>query len=175
MITQRRKVELSDEQAKLWKDLKKANYALLKGSHVTIVHEAAMRNKLLQVAGVPFTPTTARSASTPASVCRSCLRCSTRPMRRLWCSCPTGIKNLAQVEKAIKASGNSVVTITGDTNINKRSGMIANFQKFLHPRVIVADPRTMAHGVELDRASIVMWWLPVDSNELYQQAIGEID
>ena len=67
-----------------------------------------------------------------------------------------------------------VAVINGDVSPSERETVRRAFQGFGGPRIIVAEPRCMAHGIELDRANVAVWWLPIDDNELYTQANGRI-
>lgn len=66
--------------------------------------------------------------------------------------------------------------VIGDTSLKARSEIFSTFQKA--PRdeldVIVADARTMAHGLTLTRADKVVWYTPADSSGTYVQANGRI-
>lgn len=63
----------------------------------------------------------------------------------------------------------------GGPTERERAEIIADFMAKDKPRVLIAHPRTMAHGLTLTAASTVIWYAPIDSTELYLQANKRID
>jgi SNF2 family DNA or RNA helicase len=68
----------------------------------------------------------------------------------------------------------SVAQISGDTPKHERDDIFHHFQKSAEPRVLVAQPAAMSHGLTLTAASTVIWYAPVTSHEIYQQANARI-
>lgn len=68
----------------------------------------------------------------------------------------------------------SVETITGDTKKSDRDQTFAKFRKAKDPRVIIAHPGTMAHGLTLVEATTIIWYGPPQSSEIYEQANARI-
>jgi SNF2 family DNA or RNA helicase len=62
--------------------------------------------------------------------------------------------------------------VHGGISASQRNQIFANFQTVTHPRILIADPRCMAHGLTLTEASTTVWYAPIDSNEFYTQANG---
>jgi SNF2 family DNA or RNA helicase len=81
-----------------------------------------------------------------------------------------------QVELLARALGKrySVAQIHGGTPKSERDAAFTGFQKGLSPRVLVAHPATMAHGLTLTAASTIVWFSPVTSLEIYEQANARI-
>lgn len=81
-----------------------------------------------------------------------------------------------QVELLGRALGKrySVAMIHGSTPKGDRDAAFTGFQKSKDPRVIVAHPATMAHGLTLTAASTIVWFAPVTSLEIYEQANARI-
>jgi SNF2 family DNA or RNA helicase len=67
-----------------------------------------------------------------------------------------------------------VAAIHGGTPKSVRDAAFTGFQKSTSPRVIVAHPATMAHGLTLTAASTIIWFSPVTSLEIYEQANARI-
>lgn len=64
-------------------------------------------------------------------------------------------------------------TITGDTSLNERTEIVERFQNPDDPlRVIAAHPKTAAHGLTLTQADTVVFFGPMFSAELYEQAVA---
>jgi SNF2 family DNA or RNA helicase len=58
---------------------------------------------------------------------------------------------------------------------SKRNTIFHNFQHADEPRVLIAHPGTMAHGLTLTAATTIIWYGPINSNEIYGQANGRIE
>jgi SNF2 family DNA or RNA helicase len=68
----------------------------------------------------------------------------------------------------------SVGVVDGSVSPNKRNEIFRKFQMEDSPHVILANAGTMAHGLTLTAASTIVWYAPVHSNEIYQQANARI-
>lgn len=68
----------------------------------------------------------------------------------------------------------SVECIHGGVSKNERDRIFASFQKHDEPRVLVAQPAAMSHGLTLTAASTIVWFAPTTSNETFEQANGRI-
>lgn len=64
--------------------------------------------------------------------------------------------------------------IHGETPKAERDRIFTGFQKFDSPRIIVAHPQTMAHGLTLTAADTIVWAAPITSLEIYEQANARI-
>lgn len=69
----------------------------------------------------------------------------------------------------------SVAVVNGSVSSTQRDQIFYNFQNATDPRVLIAHPATMAHGLTLTAASTVIWYGPIASNEQYQQANGRVE
>jgi SNF2 family DNA or RNA helicase len=67
-----------------------------------------------------------------------------------------------------------VECVNGDTPKAERDRVFNAFQTSKKPEVIVAHPACMAHGLTLTKADTVVWFAPVWSTEIYEQACGRI-
>jgi SNF2 family DNA or RNA helicase len=56
----------------------------------------------------------------------------------------------------------------------RRDAVIQAFQDRDDPRVLVAHPKTTGHGLELSAADTVIWFAPMHSVDLYEQANNRI-
>ena len=168
ITTQQREVELSPEQAKAYKDMKKDLILQAKAGPITAANEAVLRLKLIQiVCGAVYGP----SRETHH------LDCGPRiaALKEVIEQAPqkiivfVGLTNvLMLLQNELKAY--STATINGAVKPNERNEIIRAFQQDDHPRVLLADPATMAHGIDLWAASIIVWFGPTDRTELYLQA-----
>ena len=64
----------------------------------------------------------------------------------------------------------SCAVVNGQTSAGDREGIFAAFQQGADLRMLIADPGTMAHGLDLYAAQTVVWYGPTDRTELYLQA-----
>jgi len=69
----------------------------------------------------------------------------------------------------------SVEVINGEVPAKQRNEIFSSFMDAEHPRVLVADPGTMSHGLTLTAASAIIWYAPTDRTETYLQANKRID
>jgi superfamily II DNA or RNA helicase len=181
--TERRMVELSRSARSSFMELRKSMQSEIGGARISAPHEAALRNKLLQVCGGAVYSTESSDAFgrpirktailDPGGRATELLELHDQTDEKLVVLVPYRAQ-LELVEKLLIKEGHSVAVMHGDTPVRKRGEIIEAFQRLDYPRTIVADPRCMAHGVELFRGSIMVWWLPVDSAEVYQQAQGRL-
>ena len=68
----------------------------------------------------------------------------------------------------------SVEIVQGATPRGERDRIFADFQRGREPRVIVAQPGCMSHGLTLTAASTIVWFAPITSAEIYEQANSRI-
>lgn len=64
--------------------------------------------------------------------------------------------------------------IHGDVPAGERATIFAAFQKASDPRVLVAHPGCMAHGITATAADTIVWAAPTVRNETYEQANARI-
>ncbi len=67
-----------------------------------------------------------------------------------------------------------VELVTGQTSKKERDRIFAGFQNDSYPRVLVAHPECMSHGLTLTAASTIVWFTPTTSLETYEQANARI-
>jgi len=65
--------------------------------------------------------------------------------------------------------------INGEVPPKARDEIFRRFQSKEDPRLLIADPATMSHGLDLFAASVVVWYGATDRTELYLQANRRID
>jgi hypothetical protein len=65
----------------------------------------------------------------------------------------------------------SVAVVDGGVSAGKRNQIFSDFNDKPEPHILLAHPQCMAHGLSLHkRAATTVWYAPVTSNEIYQQA-----
>lgn len=68
----------------------------------------------------------------------------------------------------------TVSVINGSTSKHQRDEIFKDFQNAKDPRVLVANPGTLSHGLTLTAANTIVWACPIHSNETYQQANARV-
>jgi len=77
---------------------------------------------------------------------------------------------LAGISAALTFGGYEHAVIDGDTPATKRAETFNLFQNTDKYRVLLAHPQCLAHGITLTAADTVIWFAPVMSLEIYDQA-----
>ena len=67
-----------------------------------------------------------------------------------------------------------VAVVHGGVSSAKRNEIFALFQKATSPRVLIAHPKAVAHGLTLTAANTIVWYSPTFDLEVYEQANGRI-
>lgn len=181
--TERRLVGLGSDAEKAYKLLRKEAYIQLGGGKsITAVHEASLRNKLLQIAGGAAYTSDGSFAFDPGERAREVLNILENTDDKVVILVPYRnqlelVKEFVTkghlstgVDRNVTKAGYTCACIHGDVSAKERGRIIDLFERTRHPRVLAADPRTLSHGVELSAAGTVIFYLPVDSNEVYRQA-----
>jgi len=68
----------------------------------------------------------------------------------------------------------SCAQISGDTPAAERARIFDEFQRGKSLQVLVAQPAAMSHGLTLTAANTVVWYAPIFSHEVYQQANARV-
>ncbi len=169
-----RDVDLTKEQEKAQKALKTALAAAIGNGAINAVNEAALRMKLLQVSlGAVYDvkhDTHKIDCAPRIAVMREIIE---QTKDKILIFAPlTSVINLIYSNLR---NDYTVEMINGEVSPSKRNEIFRAFQHEKAPRIIVADPRTMAHGLTLTAASTIIWYGPTDMPEVYTQANGRIN
>jgi SNF2 family DNA or RNA helicase len=169
-----RDVMLSARQKKAYKELMN-EYAMesKKAGVITVVNEAARLNKLLQVgAGFAYT----KDGKGEYLDAKRRLKATLDIVREaegkviIFASYKWAV---AMLERVMGHIGNPLA-ITGATPSGERNKSIALFRGSDSHQILVAHPGCMAHGVNLQCASTIIWYSPTHSLETYMQANARI-
>ena len=164
-----RSCDLTPEQNKMLKELKKELLLHVQGGTISAVNGATLRTKFLQiVSGAVYDDAhTAHrvDASPRIAMLKEYLEESND---KLIVFAPfTSVVNL--LNDTLKSYHRAM--ITGAVPMTKRSEIFDAFRSPDGPRVIVADPGTMSHSLNLAAASTIIWYAPPrDKTEVYLQA-----
>jgi SNF2 family DNA or RNA helicase len=169
-----RDVTLSARQKKAYKQLV-ADYAMdsRKAGTITVVNEAGRLNKLIQVgAGFAYT----KDGRGEYLDAKSRLKLTLDLVREaegkvIIFACYKWA--VAMLERVMQHAG-TTLAITGATPAGKRNEYIALFRGSPSHKILVAHPGCMAHGINLQCASTIIWYSPTHSLETYIQANARI-
>jgi SNF2 family DNA or RNA helicase len=78
------------------------------------------------------------------------------------------------VFELLTKEGFDCAMVYGDTPKGARDRIFSNFQTKQTPRVLVAHPQCMAHGLTLTAANTIIWYTATNNPEHYEQANGRI-
>lgn len=166
---QTREVPLTVEQQRLFKEMLRTLKTELDGGEVLAVNEAVKLGKLIQICcGVAY--------GIDGEVT---IPCEPRDIEveqiiedaegKVIVFVPF-TKALIRLAEHLKSRGISVAVVHGGVSKNARDEVFKAFQKARDPRVLVADARTMSHGLSLTAANTIVWYGPTTSTETYMQA-----
>ena len=166
-------VQMSSDHTRHYKALMKELYTEVQGGRITAINEGVKLSKLLQIAcGVVYDVD-----GVPREI-----DCGNRVETLMELIDAIGEKVIVFVPftavtgmlaRELNKHWNFAV-VTGETPINERNRIFAEFQDPTKDIDIIAHPGCMSHGLTLTEASTIVWFAPVDSNDTYQQANGRI-
>lgn len=169
-----RDVELSPMQKEAYDGIKKELKTLIGAGTINAINEAALRTKLIQIScGAVYDNEHVAhriDAAPRLRVLHEVIEQSSHKI--LVFASLTSVVNMLYEELS---KDYTVAKITGEVNAASRDKIFAEFQNNINPRIIVADPRTMAHGLTLTKAATTIWYGPTDKAEIYQQANKRMD
>lgn len=171
MTTQQREVPLTVEQKKLFADLKRdLQVAVKTGQLINAANEAAARQKFIQISLGAIYDSHHKAHAIDASPRIEELKSVIEQAQgKILIFAPlTSVLHL--LYNALQPWTREIVN--GEVSQKERSKIFQAFQAGAEtpPRIIVADPGTMAHGLDLWQAQTVIWYGPVDRTELFLQA-----
>lgn len=164
-----RECELSKEQKHHYKEMERECFTEINGVHVTAVNGAVLLGKLIQAScGVVYGPKgeIAKLDFGPRlSVLKECIE-----------SCNEKVIVFVPLTGMLKALYDKLNkkwkcgVIDGSVSSGKRNQIFNEFQDGSEMKVLLANPSAMSHGINLTCATTTVWYCPIHSNEVYQQA-----
>lgn len=171
-ISRRIDVDLGPKQKRVYEDLRKHAQALVDGGDITAVNAGAALNKLMQVSlGWVYNSNgqvVALDNDGRIDALVDLLNAATGKVIVF-----SAYKHaLSGIEGAIAAhcKDRHVRTVSGDTSAGKRAEIFDEFQNGDAVDTLNAHPQCMAHGITLTAADTVIWFGPILSLEIYDQA-----
>jgi SNF2 family DNA or RNA helicase len=173
-LFQNRTVEMSSTQKTAYRDMLGKLKAMVAGGEVLAVNEANKISKLLQIAcGVAYT-SDGEEVTTDAGPRLEVAREIIEEAEGKAIVFVPFISSVHYVADYLRKSGLSVECVYGEVSKNERDRIFSAFQREGEPRVIVAQPVAMSHGLTLTAANTIIWYAPTFSNDTYDQACARI-
>lgn len=169
-------VPLTTLQDKVYKTLAKEFHAEIGSGQITAVNAAVAMGKLLQVSGgwVYANPVGAIPVFKPDEPMprhQTLVDLINENERKVIVYVPFrhAIEGLSPI---LDAAGIEHAIVHGD--INNRGDIFNAFQNTDKYKVLLAHPQCVAHGLTLTAADTIIWYLPITSLDIYEQANARI-
>lgn len=168
-----REVELTKDQAKAYKDMVNKLSVEMSSGQILAVNEAVKANKLIQIAcGVAYDTNGNAVVIDNKPRIEAVKEIIEESEGKVIVFVPlTGA--LEHVAADLEKDW-SVAIVHGGTSKSERDDIFKSFQNTDSPRVLVANAATMSHGLTLTAATTIVWYAPVHSNEIYEQACARV-
>lgn len=170
----KRKVDLTPQQNKYYKELKNKATMAADGEEVTAANAAIVMNKLLQISAGAVYSDNGESLlfdiKNRYSVLRETIDESSQKVL-VFVPFKHVIKTLSE---KLANDGYTNEIISGGVAVKKRTEIFKRFQTESDPKVLIIQPQAAAHGVTLTAANTVVWWGPTSSLEIYAQANARV-
>lgn len=174
VVHQTRDIPLGPVQAKVYKALTSACHAAVASHEITAANAGAVMMKLLQVAtGWVYDKKRSTVTLDGNDRIQTLIDTIDEAEQKVLVFVPF-IHALDGISSALTKEGIDHAVVSGQTNITERSKIFNLFQNTDTYKVLVAHPQCLAHGITLTRANVVVWYAPVTSLEIYEQANARI-
>lgn len=173
-VVQSRDVGLTAEQQKHYKEMIKHLVTEFQGGDISAANEAVKMQKLIQIAcGVAYDDDGKHIELDCKPRIKLVEEIIEQAGSKVIVFVPlTGTLHMLERELSKRWS---VAVVNGEVSSAKRDVIFNDFQNQKDPKILVAHPGTMSHGLTLTSASTIIWYGPITSNEQYVQANGRIE
>jgi SNF2 family DNA or RNA helicase len=167
-------VDMGKEQDRIYKSLVAQCYAAVQNHEITAANAGAVMMKLLQVStGWVYTREGNTVPLDNAKRIEALMDVIAGTERKVLVFAP--FKHaLDGISEALTKEGIEHATVSGETSAANRGKIFNIFQNTTKLKVLAAHPQCLAHGVTLTAADTIIWFGPVTSLEIYEQANGRI-
>ena len=168
-----RQAELTPEQKKAFDEMLRTFHFECESGSITAVNEAVKMSKLLQIClgfsyGTGGTEIVLPSGPRIELIKEIIEESAGKVL--VFVPFTAALKTIAdELAKEV-----SVAIVHGETSKRNRDEIFRAFQQDPEPRVIVANPGTLQHGLTLTAANTIIWAAPVHSLETWEQANGRV-
>ena len=163
-------VELGPKQAKVYQSLVDHAHVAISNKEITAANAGAVMMKLLQVAtGWVYSSDKGVISLDNDKRVEALIDAINATDRKLLVFVPFK-HSLQGISKALTSESIDHAIVSGDTPAGDRAHIFNAFQNTTKYRVLLAHPQCLAHGITLTAADTVIWFAPVTSLEIYDQA-----
>ncbi len=164
---------MSKVQETFYRRLNLAAEAAYAEHSITAANEGVVMNKLLQVAcGYVYTDNQRVLGLQPKAKLAELDNILQETERKVIIFVPYthALRSVA----AHVSQRNEIAVVDGSVSKGERDRIFYEFQHAATPRVIVAHPKTMSHGLTLTESNTIVWFCPFPSLDVYSQANARI-
>lgn len=173
-VFQGRVVELTNKQRMAYKEMFERLRAGVDGEEVLAVNEGVKAGKLLQICcGVAY-DRQGDEVTTDATPRLEAVKEIIEEADGKTIVYVPFVSTVRYVADYLRGEGYTVECIYGDVKKAERDRIFGAFQNATEPKVLVAQPAAMSHGLTLTAANTIVWYAPIFSNDIYDQACGRI-
>lgn len=168
-----RDAQMSDEQKKAYVEMLSALKTEYEGGELLAVNEAVKANKLVQIAcGVAY----GKDGETVVLPSKDRIEVLKEIIEESEGKVIVFVPLTGVLEELAFELGQTwpVATIHGGTPKYERDTTFHDFQTQKTPHILIANPATMSHGLTLTAATTIIWYAPVHSNDIYEQACARV-
>lgn len=169
-----REVPLTAPQAKAYKEMLVKLRAELLAGEVLAVNEAVKASKLIQIATGALYGDDREVLTVDAKPRLEVVHEIVEEAGSKVIVFVPFVSSVHLVSQYLKDQGITVECIYGDVAKGERDRIFGAFQRSPTPQVLVAQPASMSHGLTLTAASTIIWYAPITSNDVFEQANGRI-
>lgn len=167
-----RQCQMSPEQQKAYLDMVNTCKAEIANQKITAVNEGVKITKLLQIAGgcIYDKDSFTHYLNTEAKY-KLLLEAIEQSHHKLIVFAP--FVHIVEMLKEKLDKKFKIGVVYGKVSKKKRNEI---FHAFQHGdlQILLAQPKTMSHGLDLTSAHTICWWAPIDDYEIFNQANGRV-
>lgn len=167
-------VDLGAKQRKVYGDLRKDCHAMLQAGTIKAANAGAVMSKLLQVSlGWVYLEDGSTLTLDNDMRNKTLLDLIEASDKKVLVYAPFK-HSLRGIKELLDKNDISNHMVSGDTPARERDRIFHEFQFTPEPKVLEAHPQCVSHGVTLTAADTVVWYGPITSSEIYDQANARI-
>lgn len=167
-------VDMGAKQRAVYREINRAAASLIDGKMITAINAAAVMTKLMQISLGWVYADRRRVVKLDADArVQTLIELCEAAEHKVLVFVPYK-HALAGLADALRAAGRDVAVVSGDTPARERSDIFNAFQNTSQYTDLLAHPGCVAHGLTLTAATTTIWYGPITSSEIYEQANARI-